>query len=73
MYERSTNSNEPEKAQAIHTTTETSDPQRMGTDRQRCGGSPEAADSQAIIGPMTADTFFLLRFCIPFIALSSSD
>ena len=36
MYERSTNSNQSEKAQAIHTTTETSDPQRMGTVRKRC-------------------------------------
>jgi putative transposase len=45
MYERSTNSNEPEKAQAIHTTTETSDPQRMGIDRQRCDGRPKASDS----------------------------
>ena len=44
MYERSTNSNETEKAQAIHTTTETSDPQRMGINRQQCGDRPKASD-----------------------------
>jgi len=45
MYERSTNSNQPEKAQAIHSTSEASDPQRMGIDRQRCGGRLKASDS----------------------------
>ena len=52
MYERSTNSNQSEKAQAIHPTTETSDPQRMGTERQRSGGGPKASDSSSYALPL---------------------
>ena len=45
MYERSTNSSQPEKAEKIHTSTKAADHQGMGTDRRRCNGSPKSSDS----------------------------
>jgi transposase len=45
MYERSTNSNQQEKAETIHTPTKAADHKGMGTDRRRCDGSPKSSDS----------------------------